>query len=170
MPAYYGMDTMVSTDIIEAELRDFVTAEIAKMGQTNTLFGIGGNSSTWHYSKVDSVTSSKGYLLTVKDTKAEQLGSQNATFYNSLRIIADCHAYTVEGNNTYEGHIYVCFILNDVVVSPDGKISWKNNTYDISYTSKANENTLANDNVYNMAVYYNVQETAKTDWISLIYN
>ena len=166
MPAYYSADTLVATDIIEDELRDFVNAEIARMGSTNTLFGIGGQSSSWHYEKVGSVISSKGYLLTVKDIKAN---SPNVTFYNSIRIVAKCHAYTRENNTLYSGDIYVCFILNDVVVSPDGEISWGNKSFDITYTSKLHNNTVANDSVYSMAANYDIQETAKTDWISLTY-
>lgn len=168
MPAYYSADSMAATDIIEDELKDFVNAEIAQMTQTNKLFGVGGYSPDWHYTKVESVTSSKGYLLTVKDTKAEQYGSQNAPFYNSIRIVADCHAHNDGTAGPLEGHIYICFILNDVIVSPDGKISWKNNTYDISYTAKVNDNTVANDTVHSLAVYYEIQELAKTDWISII--
>lgn len=172
MPAYYSMDTMVPTDIIEDELRDFINAEIAQMGKTNRLFGIGEKNNSWYYTKVGSVTSSKGYLLTVKDTKIGQYGSQNAPFYNSIRIVADClaYSYTIQEDTTYYGHIYVCFILNDVVVSPDGKISWKNNTYDISYKSKLHDNTMANDSVYSLSVNYNIQETAKTDWIAMTFS
>ena len=164
MPAYYSASSTVPTTLIESELHDFVTAEIARMGSTNKLFGIGGQSSSWHYEKVESVTSSKGYLLTVKDTK---INSPNTTFYNSLRIVAKCHAYTRENNTSYPGDIYVCFILNDVVVSPNGEIFWGNNSFDITYTSKLSDNTVANDSVYSLADNYNIQETAKTDWITI---
>ncbi len=169
MPAYYSASTTAPTTLIESELRDFVTAEIAQMGQTNKLFGIGGRSSRWHYTKVDYVTSSEGYLLTVKETKDEPYGSPTAPFYNSIRIVADCYVHNDGTDGHREGHFYICFILNDVVVSPDGNISWENQTYKITYTASANTNTVTNDSVYSMAVNYTIQELAKTDWISLIY-
>ncbi len=164
MPAYYTIDSLANTDKIEDELEDYITAEIARMGSTNKLFGIGGQSSSWYYERVESVTSSKGYLLTVKDTK---INSPNTPFYNSIRIVAKCHAYTRENNTSYPGDIYVCFILNDVVVSPNGEISWENNSYGITYTSKLSDNTVANDSVYSLADNYDIQETAKTDWITM---
>ena len=165
MPEYYNANSTASTDIIVSELQDLVYSEVGKMHQSNKLFGIGGQSNVWHYSKVESIASTKGYVLTLKDIKSDALGTQNASFYNSVRIIADCVAYTVQNNTTYSGHIYVCFVLNDVVVSTDEKISWANNTYDISYTANANTDTVTSSSVLSMSVYYDVEETEKTDWI-----
>ena len=165
MPAYYDADTTASTTFMENELRDFVNTEIGKMTQNNTLFGIGGYSPSWHYTKVESVTSSKGYLLTLKDIKQDQYGSANAPFYNSIRVVADCHAYTGGSDGERQGHIYVCFELNDVIVHPDGQISWANNTYEITYIAKVDDNTIATEGVYRWALCYDIQETAKTDWI-----
>lgn len=167
MPEYFDVDTIADTSMIEAELRDVVNAEIGQMTQTNTLFGIGGYSPNWHYTKVDSVISSNGYLLTLKDTKQDQYGSVNAPFYNSIRIVADCHAHTGGNDGAREGHIYVCFALDDVIVHPNGQISWANKTYDITYTSKVDDSTIANEGVYRWSICYNTQELEKTDWISI---
>lgn len=170
MPAYYDTDTVADMSLIESELRDLVNAEIGQMTRTNVLFGIGGYSTTWHYTEVEYVTSSKGYLLTLKDIKKDQYGSANAPFYNSIRVVADCYAHNDGSDGHRTGHIYVCFALNDVVVQPDGQIYWANKTYDITYVSKVDDSTIANEGVYRWSVCYNVQETEKTDWISISSN
>ena len=168
---YYTASSIVVTDLIQNELRDLVTAQISQMGTTNKLFGVGGYSKDWHFTKVDSVISTNAYLLTVKDTKLEEYGTSNAPFYNSLRIVADAIAHTGGNDGNRSGHIYICFILNDVVISPDGKLSWKNSkNYEITYVAKANDNTVAAENVLSKSVYYNIQELEKTDWILLNYN
>lgn len=168
--SYYNANSVVVTDLIQNELRDVITAEISQMGQTNKLFGIGGYSKDWHYTKVDSVISTNAYLLTVKDTKIEEYGTNNAPFYNSLRIVADAIVHTGGNDGDRSGHFYICFILNDVVISPDGKISWKNSkNFEINYAAKANDNTVAAENVFSKSVYYNIQELEKTDWIVLNY-
>ena len=168
---YYTANTVVVTDLIKNELRDIITAEIAQMGQTNKLFGIGGYSKDWHYSKVDSVTSIESYLLTVKETKMAEYGTGKAPFYNSLRIVADAIVHTGGNDGNRSGHFYICFILNDVVVAPDGSIKWKNSKdYEITYKAKANDNTVATENVYVNSVYYNIQVLENNDWIALDYN
>lgn len=165
--AYYTASTVAVTDLIKSEIRDVVTAEIAQMGQTNKLFGIGGYSKDWHYSKVDSVISIEAYLLTVKDTKIAEYGTNSAPFYNSLRIVADAVVHTGGNDGNRSGHFYICFILNDVIVAPDGSIKWKNSKdYEITYKAKANDNTVAAENVLVHSVYYNIQELEQKDWIA----
>lgn len=165
--AYYTASTVAVTDLIKSEIRDVVTAEIAQMGQTNKLFGIGGYSKDWHYSKVDSVISIEAYLLTVKDTKIAEYGTNSAPFYNSLRIVADAVVHTGGNDGDRSGHFYICFILNDVIVAPDGSIKWKNSKdYEITYKAKANDNTVAEENVLVHSVYYNIQELEQKDWIA----
>ena len=165
--AYYTASTVAVTDLIKSEIRDVVTAEIAQMGQTNKLFGIGGYSKDWHYSKVDSVISIEAYLLTVKDTKIAEYGTNSAPFYNSLRIVADAVVHTGGNDGNRSGHFYICFILNDVIVAPDGSIKWKNSKdYEITYKAKANDNTVAEENVFVHSVYYNIQELEQKDWIA----
>jgi hypothetical protein len=165
--AYYTASTVAVTDLIKSEIRDVVTAEIAQMGKTNKLFGIGGYSKDWHYSKVDSVISIEAYLLTVKDTKIAEYGTNSAPFYNSLRIVADAVVHTGGNDGDRSGHFYICFILNDVIVAPDGSIKWKNSKdYEITYKAKANDNTVAAENVLVHSVYYNIQELEQKDWIA----
>jgi hypothetical protein len=165
--AYYTASTVAVTDLIKSEIRDVVTAEIAQMGKTNKLFGIGGYSNDWHYSKVDSVISIEAYLLTVKDTKIAEYGTNSAPFYNSLRIVADAVVHTGGNDGDRSGHFYICFILNDVIVAPDGSIKWKNSKdYEITYKAKANDNTVAAENVLVHSVYYNIQELEQKDWIA----
>jgi hypothetical protein len=165
--AYYTASTVAVTDLIKSEIRDVVTAEIAQMGKTNKLFGIGGYSNDWHYSKVDSVISIEAYLLTVKDTKIAEYGTNSAPFYNSLRIVADAVVHTGGNDGNRSGHFYICFILNDVIVAPDGSIKWKNSKdYEITYKAKANDNTVAAENVLVHSVYYNIQELEQKDWIA----
>ena len=165
--AYYTASTVAVTDLIKSEIRDVVTAEIAQMGQTNKLFGIGGYSKDWHYSKVESVISIEAYLLTVKDTKIAEYGTNSAPFYNSLRIVADAVVHTGGNDGNRSGHFYICFILNDVIVAPDGSIKWKNSKdYEITYKAKANDNTVAAENVLVYSVYYNIQELEQKDWIA----
>jgi hypothetical protein len=165
--AYYTASTVAVTDLIKSEIRDVVTAEIAQMGKTNKLFGIGGYSKDWHYSKVDSVISIEAYLLTVKDTKIAEYGTNSAPFYNSLRIVADAVVHTGGNDGNRSGHFYICFILNDVIVAPDGSIKWKNSKdYEITYKAKANDNTVAAENVLVHSVYYNIQELEQKDWIA----
>lgn len=165
--AYYTASTVAVTDLIKSEIRDVVTAEIAQMGQTNKLFGIGGYSKDWHYSKVDSVISIEAYLLTVKDTKIAEYGTNSAPFYNSLRIVADAVVHTGGNDGDRSGHFYICFILNDVIVAPDGSIKWKNSKdYEITYKAKANDNKVAEENVFVHSVYYNIQELEQKDWIA----
>jgi hypothetical protein len=165
--AYYTASTVAVTDLIKSEIRDVVTAEIAQMGKTNKLFGIGGYSNDWHYSKVDSVISIEAYLLTVKDTKIAEYGTNSAPFYNSLRIVADAVVHTGGNDGDRSGHFYICFILNDVIVAPDGSIKWKNSKdYEITYKAKANDNTVAEENVLVHSVYYNIQELEQKDWIA----
>ena len=109
-------------------------------------------------------------VLPIKDTKIEEYGTNNAPFYNSLRIVADAIVHTGGNDGDRSGHFYICFILNDVVISPDGKISWKNSkNFEINYAAKANDNTVAAENVFSKSVYYNIQELEKTDWIVLNY-
>ena len=169
--AYYTASTVAVTDLIKSEIRDIVTAEIAQMGQTNKLFGIGGYSKDWYYSKVESVISIESYLLTVKDTKIADYGTNNAPFYNSLRIVADAVVHTGGNDGNRSGHFYICFILNDVIVAPDGSIKWKNSKdYEIKYKANANDNTVDEENVFTYSVYYNVQEIEQNDWIALNYN
>lgn len=165
--AYYTASTVAVTDLIKSEIRDVVTAEIAQMGKTNKLFGIGGYSNDWHYSKVESVISIEAYLLTVKDTKIAEYGTNSAPFYNSLRIVADAVVHTGGNDGNRSGHFYICFILNDVIVAPDGSIKWKNSKdYEITYKAKANDNTVAAENVLVHSVYYNIQELEQKDWIA----
>lgn len=165
--AYYTASTVAVTDLIKSEIRDVVTAEISQMGQTNKLFGIGGYSKDWHYSKVDSVISIEAYLLTVKDTKIAEYGTNSAPFYNSLRIVADAVVHTGGNDGNRSGHFYICFILNDVIVAPDGSIKWKNSKdYEITYKAKANDNKVAEENVFVHSVYYNIQELEQKDWIA----
>jgi hypothetical protein len=165
--AYYTASTVAVTDLIKSEIRDVVTAEIAQMGKTNKLFGIGGYSKDWHYSKVDSVISIEAYLLTVKDTKIAEYGTNSAPFYNSLRIVADAVVHTGGNDGNRSGHFYICFILNDVIVAPDGSIKWKNSKdYEVTYKVKANDNTVAAENVLVHSVYYNIQELEQKDWIA----
>ena len=165
--AYYTASTVAVTDLIKSEIRDVVTAEIAQMGQTNKLFGIGGYSKDWHYSKVESVISIEAYLLTVKDTKIAEYGTNSAPFYNSLRIVADAVVHTGGNDGNRSGHFYICFILNDVIVAPDGSIKWKNSKdYEITYKAKSNDNTVAAENVFVHSVYYNIQELEQKDWIA----
>lgn len=165
--AYYTASTVAVTDLIKSEIRDVVTAEIAQMGKTNKLFGIGGYSNDWHYSKVDSVISIEAYLLTVKDTKIAEYGTNSAPFYNSLRIVADAVVHTGGNDGDRSGHFYICFILNDVIVAPDGSIKWKNSKdYEVTYKAKANDNTVAAENVLVHSVYYNIQELEQKDWIA----
>lgn len=165
--AYYTASTVAVTDLIKSEIRDVVTAEIAQMGKTNKLFGIGGYSKDWHYSKVESVISIEAYLLTVKDTKIAEYGTNSAPFYNSLRIVADAVVHTGGNDGDRSGHFYICFILNDVIVAPDGSIKWKNSKdYEITYKAKANDNTVAAENVLVHSVYYNIQELEQKDWIA----
>lgn len=171
VPCYYTADMVVDTSLIKSEIKDIITAEVAQMGKTNVLFGIGGKSSTWHYSKVDSVISIESYLLTLKGTKMDEYGSDNAPFYNSLRIVADASVHTGGSDGNRSGHFYICFILNDVVVNTDGTIKWKNKKeYEITYVAKANDNTVADENVFTKSVYYNVQKLEKNDWIAVTYD
>ncbi len=89
----------------------------------------------------------EAYLLVLKDGKESVLKNKDG-FYNSLRILvkADGHVEINCGTKQYESDspMYMCVILNDLVMYPDGRIGFGTSepgSYEITYISSTGDFT-----------------------------
>lgn len=92
-----------------------------------------------------------------------------------MRIVARCSAVAAPGHNksdTFEGDIYICFNINNIIAYPDGSIAWGNKsptTFDIGYVSTLDGvDTVKAMGIAANAEDYNINSVTKTDWINIV--